>query len=255
MKTGERPAATITTPRAKVTLTKDQVIADYRLAVRSRAASEIGRREVLGGRAPFGIFGDGKEIANLGLAHAFRPGDWRSGYYRDQTFMLAVGLATFDQYFAQLYADADLAREPFSAGRQMSNHYATRTVDDAGQWRDLLVTGQVASDISPVAAHVPRAVGLAWASKLYRNTQGLRDMAAGFSRQQAVRALLPLTRQTLGNFERIGGPASWTGPASRGDLATIRKHLAALRRFPREYRAAYAALTRLSVAVLTIRLG
>src|SRR4029079_792118 len=139
-------------------------------------------REVLGGRAPFGIFGDGKEVANLGMAHAFRPGDWRSGYYRDQTFMLAVGLATFDQYFAQLYADADLAREPFSAGRQMSNHYATRTVDDAGQWRDLLVRGQVASDISPVAAHVPRAVGLAWASKLYRNTPGLRDMAAGFSR-------------------------------------------------------------------------
>src|SRR5438132_1532610 len=91
MKTGERPA-TITTPRAKVILTRDQVIADYRLAVRSRVASELGRREVLNGKAPFGIFGDGKEIANLGMAHAFRPGDWRSGYYRDQTFMLAVGL-------------------------------------------------------------------------------------------------------------------------------------------------------------------
>jgi pyruvate/2-oxoglutarate/acetoin dehydrogenase E1 component/TPP-dependent pyruvate/acetoin dehydrogenase alpha subunit len=182
MKTGESPAATITTPRAKVTLTKDQVIADYRLAVRSRAASEIGRREVLGGRAPFGIFGDGKEIANLGMAHAFRPGDWRSGYYRDQTFMLAVGLATLEQYFAQLYADADLAREPFSGGRQMSNHYATRTVDDEGHWRDLLATGQVASDISPVAAHVPRGVGLAWASRLYRNVPTLRDASAGFSR-------------------------------------------------------------------------
>ena len=182
MKTGERPAATITTPRAKITLTKDQVIADYRLAVRSRAASELGRREVLNGRAPFGIFGDGKEIANLGMAHAFRPGDWRSGYYRDQTFMLAVGLSTLDQYFAQLYADADISREPFSAGRQMSNHYATRTVDDQGRWRDLLVTGQTASDISPVAAHVPRAVGLAWASKLYRNMPGSREVAAGFSR-------------------------------------------------------------------------
>lgn len=182
MKTGERPAATITTPRAKVTLTKDQVIADYRLAVRSRAASEIGRREVLSGRAPFGIFGDGKELANLGMAHAFRPGDWRSGYYRDQTFMLAVGLATLDQCFAQLYADADLVREPFSAGRQMSNHYATRTVDASGHWRDLLLTGQSASDISPVAAHVPRSVGLAWASKLYRHTPGLRGVSAGFSR-------------------------------------------------------------------------
>jgi pyruvate/2-oxoglutarate/acetoin dehydrogenase E1 component/TPP-dependent pyruvate/acetoin dehydrogenase alpha subunit len=181
MKTGERPASTITTPRAKVTLTKDQVIADYRLAVRSRAASELGRREVLVGRAPFGIFGDGKEIANLGMAHAFRPGDWRSGYYRDQTFMLAVGLATLEQYFAQLYADADPIREPFSGGRQMSNHFATRTVDEHGHWRDLLVEGQSASDLSPVGSQMPRAVGLAWASKLYRNTPGLRDQARGFS--------------------------------------------------------------------------
>ncbi|MEK7861763.1 MAG: transketolase, partial [Chloroflexota bacterium] len=100
MKTGERPATAITTPRAKVTLTADQVIADYRLAVRSRAASELGRREVLVGRAPFGIFGDGKEIANLGLAHAFRPGDWRSGYYRDQTLHFALGLATLEHCFA-----------------------------------------------------------------------------------------------------------------------------------------------------------
>ncbi len=182
MKTGERPATTITTPRAKVTLTREQVISDYRLAVRSRAASELGRREVLIGRAPFGIFGDGKEIANLGMAHAFRPGDWRSGYYRDQTFMLAVGIATLEQYFAQLYADADLGREPFSGGRQMSNHYATRTVDERGHWRDLLSTGQTASDLSPVAAQMPRSVGLAWASKLYRTSPGLRAVAGGFSR-------------------------------------------------------------------------
>ena len=179
MRTGERPAAT--TPRARITLTADQVITDYRLAVRSRAASEIGRREVLNGRAPFGIFGDGKEVANLGMAHAFRPGDWRSGYYRDQTFMLAVGLADLDQYFAQLYADTDVAREPFSAGRQMSNHYATRTVDERGRWRDLLATGQVASDLSPVGAQMPRSVGLAWASKLYRMTPGLRAVSGGFS--------------------------------------------------------------------------
>ena len=181
MKTGERPA-TITTPRAKVALTTDQVIADYRLAVRSRAASEIGRREVLNGRAPFGIFGDGKEIANLGMAHAFRPGDWRSGYYRDQTFFFAVGLATLEQYVAQLYADPDVTRDPFSGGRQMSNHYATRTVDERGRWRDLLTAGQTASDISPVAAQMPRAVGIAWASKLYRNSPLLRGVASGFSR-------------------------------------------------------------------------
>ena len=182
MKTGERPATTITTPRAKVRLETDQVIADYRIAVRSRAASELGRREVLVGRAPFGIFGDGKEIANLGMARAFRPGDWRSGYYRDQTFMLAVGLATLEQCFAQLYADADLGREPFSAGRQMSNHYATRTVDERGAWRDLLLTGQTASDLSPVGAQMPRSVGLAWASKLYRGSPELKAVAGGFSR-------------------------------------------------------------------------
>ncbi len=182
MKTGERPAATITTPRAKVILETDQVIADYRIAVRSRVASELGRREVLVGRAPFGIFGDGKEIANLGMAHAFRPGDWRSGYYRDQTFMLAVGLATLEQCFAQLYADADLGREPFSAGRQMSNHFATRTVDEQGRWRDLLLTGQSASDLSPVGAQMPRSVGLAWASKLYRGSPALKAVTSGFSR-------------------------------------------------------------------------
>lgn len=182
MKTGERPATTITTPRAKVSLSAEQVIADYRIAVRSRAASELGRREVLVGRAPFGIFGDGKEVANLGLAHAFRPGDWRSGYYRDQTFHFAVGLATLEQYFAQLYADPDPEREPFSAGRQMSNHYATRTIDEQGRWRDLLQTGQTSSDISPVAGQMPRAVGLAWASKLYRDSSVLRDVSRGFSR-------------------------------------------------------------------------
>jgi pyruvate/2-oxoglutarate/acetoin dehydrogenase E1 component/TPP-dependent pyruvate/acetoin dehydrogenase alpha subunit len=180
VKTRSRPS--ITTPRAKLTLSAEQIIADYRLAVRSRAASELGRREVLAGRAPFGIFGDGKEVAQLAMAHVMRPGDWRSGYYRDQTVMLAVGVTTLDQYFAQLYADADVGREPFSGGRQMSNHYATRIVDAAGQWRDLLSTVQVASDLSPVAAHVPRSVGLAWASKLYRQSGVLRETARGFSR-------------------------------------------------------------------------
>src|SRR5438045_9180800 len=122
MKTGERPA-TITTPRAKVILTREQVIADYRLAVRSRAASEVGRREVLNGRAPFGIFGDGKEIANLGIAHSYRPGDWRSGYYHDQPCMLRAGLTMVDQYFAPMYAHSELQHVPFSAGPQRPNHH------------------------------------------------------------------------------------------------------------------------------------
>ncbi len=180
MKTRSRPS--ITTPRAKLTLSAEQIIADYRLAVRSRAASELGRREVLAGRAPFGIFGDGKEVAQLAMAHVMRPGDWRSGYYRDQTVMLAVGVTNLQQYFAQLYADADVTRDPFSGGRQMSNHYATRIVDEQGHWRDLLRAIQVASDFSPVAAHMPRSVGLAWASKLYRQSAVLSDAAKGFSR-------------------------------------------------------------------------
>jgi pyruvate/2-oxoglutarate/acetoin dehydrogenase E1 component/TPP-dependent pyruvate/acetoin dehydrogenase alpha subunit len=180
VKTRSRPS--ITTPRAKLTLSAEQIIADYRLAVRSRAASELGRREVLAGRAPFGIFGDGKEVAQLAMAHVMRPGDWRSGYYRDQTVMMAVGTTTLEQYFAQLYADADATRDPFSGGRQMSNHYATRIVDEQGHWRDLLAAVQSASDFSPVAAHMPRSVGLAWASKLYRDSAVLRDVAKGFSR-------------------------------------------------------------------------
>src|SRR6266540_1252044 len=182
MKTRPRQAATITTPEARVALTSEQVIADYHLAVRSRAASELGRREVLIGRAPFGIFGDGKEIAQLAMARAMRPGDWRSGYYRDQTVMLATSVATFEQYFAQLYADAEVTREPHSGGRQMSNHYGTRTIDEQGRWRDLLSSVQSGSDLSPVAAHMPRSVGLAWASKLYRELPALRDVSRGFSR-------------------------------------------------------------------------
>ncbi|HKC90475.1 MAG TPA: thiamine pyrophosphate-dependent dehydrogenase E1 component subunit alpha, partial [Candidatus Limnocylindria bacterium] len=182
MKAGTRPEIAVTTPNAKLRLTVAEVIADYRLAVRSRAASELSRREVLVGKAPFGISGEGKEIAQLAMAHAFRPGDWRSGYYRDQTFMFAVGLADLPQYFAQLYADPDVARDPNSAGRQMLSHFATRILDDQGRWKDLLSTGQSASDLSPVGAQMPRSVGLAWASKLYRESPSLRGVSRGFSR-------------------------------------------------------------------------
>src|SRR2546427_2853933 len=182
MKTGTRPDIAVTTPNAKLRISVEEVIADYRLPVRSRAASEPSRREVLVGNAPFGISGEGKEIAQLAMAKAFRPGDWRSGYYRDQTFMFAVGLADLSQYFAQLYADPDVVRDPNSAGRQMLSHFATRILDERGRWRNLLATGQSASDLSPVGAQMPRSVGLAWASKLYRSSPVLRDVARGFSR-------------------------------------------------------------------------
>src|SRR5213595_2355522 len=182
MKAGIRPDTGVTTPNAKLRVSADGVIADYRLAVRSRAASELSRREVLVGNAPFGISGEGKEIAQLAMARSFRPGDWRSGYYRDQTFMFAVGLADLAQYFAQLYADPDVVRDPNSAGRQMLSHFATRTLDDRGRFKDLLATGQSASELSPVGAQMPRAVGLAWASKLYRGSPALREVARGLSR-------------------------------------------------------------------------
>src|SRR5437667_8279163 len=182
MKTGTRPDIAVTTPKAKLRLSAQDVLADDRLAVRSRAASELSRREVLVGKAPFGISGEGKEIAQLGMAHAFRPGDWRSGYYRDQTFMFAVGQADLSQYFAQLYADPDVVRDPNSAGRQMLSHFATRTLDDRGRFKDLLATGQSASELSPVAAQMPRSVGLAWASRLYRESPAARSVARGFSR-------------------------------------------------------------------------
>ena len=166
MKTGTRPDIAVTTPNAKLRLSAQDVIADYRLAVRSRAASELSRREVLVGNAPFGISGEGKEVAQLGMAHAFRPGDWRSGYYRDQTFMFAVGLADLSQYFAQLYADPDVIRDPNSAGRQMLSHFATRILDERGRWKDLMRPA-VGLDLT-VGAH-GGSVGLAWAASLPRS--------------------------------------------------------------------------------------
>src|SRR5436305_8041315 len=111
---------------------RETVLADYRIAMESREASLLGRREVLTGKAKFGIFGDGKEIAQVAMAKFFQPGDWRSGYYRDQTFMFAIGLATTQQLFAQLYADPDAIHDPFSAGRQMNSHYATANTTDNG---------------------------------------------------------------------------------------------------------------------------
>lgn len=152
---------------------KYQVLQDYKIAITSREASLLGRKEVLTGKAKFGIFGDGKELAQIAMAKSFQPGDIRSGYYRDQTFMFATGLASVEQMFAQLYADPDVQNDPFSAGRQMVNHYATRNVDENGNWLDLANRKNVTSDMAPTASQMPRSVGLALASKSFRHVPQL----------------------------------------------------------------------------------
>jgi pyruvate/2-oxoglutarate/acetoin dehydrogenase E1 component/TPP-dependent pyruvate/acetoin dehydrogenase alpha subunit len=143
----------------------------------------IGRREVLTGKAKFGIFGDGKELAQVAWARFTRPGDWRAGYYRDQTWVFATGLGTVQQFFAQLYAHPDAAHDPFSAGRQMNAHFATWLLDEQGQWLDQTARPNIAADLSPTASQMPKLLGLAQASKLYRNLPELAQAAQGFSRQ------------------------------------------------------------------------
>jgi 2-oxoisovalerate dehydrogenase E1 component len=147
---------------------KLEVIADFRLACESREASLLGRREVLTGKAKFGIFGDGKELAQIALAKQFQDGDFRSGYYRDQTLMMAIDQLTLQQYFAGLYGHTNVKEEPLSAGRQMGGHYATRNLDENGEWKDLMAQKNSSSDISPTAGQMPRLLGLALASKVYR---------------------------------------------------------------------------------------
>ncbi|HZQ48780.1 MAG TPA: thiamine pyrophosphate-dependent enzyme [Candidatus Dormibacteraeota bacterium] len=166
----------------KLQLTPEKVISDYRLAFSSRRASVIGRAEVLRGNATFGIFGDGKEVANLAMARAFRPGDWRAGYYRDQTFMWATRMSSVREFFAQLYGDTNLDAEPASGGRQMGNHFATRFLEDNGEFRRTIEMANSSADVSNVAGWMPRLVGLAYASKLYRNNPQLKEVADGFSR-------------------------------------------------------------------------
>lgn len=150
---------------------RNAVIEDYRIAMISREVSLLGRREVLTGKAKFGIFGDGKEVAQIAMAKFFQPGDFRSGYYRDQTFMFATGLASVEQYFAQLYADPDVKNEPFSGGRQMNAHFSTRFVDENGNWLDLANRKNVSSDIAPTAGQMPRGLGLAFASRCFRSNR------------------------------------------------------------------------------------
>ena len=148
---------------------KEQILEDYRIAVTSRECSLLGRREVLTGKAKFGIFGDGKELPQLAMARAFRNGDFRSGYYRDQTFMMALDLLTPKSFFHGLYATTDLEKEPMSAGRQMGGHFGTHSLKEDGSWKDLTAQPNSSPDISPTAGQMPRLLGLAQASKIYRN--------------------------------------------------------------------------------------
>jgi 2-oxoisovalerate dehydrogenase E1 component len=154
-------------------LSKEEILKDYELACVSREASLIGRKEVFMGKAKFGIFGDGKEVAQLAMARCFQPGDIRSGYYRDQSFMLGIGTLNLEQYFAQLYAHTDVNADPASAGRMMNGHYGTRFLDENGQWKPMTSTKNSTSDISPTAAQMLKLVGLAYASKLYRQNPEL----------------------------------------------------------------------------------
>jgi len=158
-------------------LEKEEIIKDYRLAYQSRQASLIGRREVLSGKAKFGIFGDGKELANIAIARAFQKGDWRSGYYRDQTWMFMLGVMSIQEFFAQLYAHADVNHESNAGGRAMTSHFASRYINPDGSWKNQTELYNSAGDVSPTAAQMPRAVGLAYASVVYRGVEELKQFS------------------------------------------------------------------------------
>ena len=174
-------ATTSTSERLSFEEFKQEALDDYRMAVASREASLIGRREVLTGKAKFGIFGDGKELVQIAAAKCFMPGDVRSGYYRDQTLMFATGMSDIQKFFAQLYADPNLENEPSTSGRMMNGHYGTRWLDDNGDWKDLTAAPQSSSDISPTAGQMVRGLGLACASKMYRNVDELQQGFEKFS--------------------------------------------------------------------------
>jgi pyruvate/2-oxoglutarate/acetoin dehydrogenase E1 component/TPP-dependent pyruvate/acetoin dehydrogenase alpha subunit len=169
------------TETIRTQFTRESIIDDYRVAWRSRQASLIGRREVLTGKAKFGIFGDGKEVAQLAMARAFRKGDWRSGYYRDQTFIFAAGIGTLDEFFAQLYANADVEHDAWSGGRSMNCHFASRLLNSDGSFRSQTDSYNTSADVSPTGSQMPRLVGLAYASKVYREIEELKA-ATQFSR-------------------------------------------------------------------------
>ena len=166
-----------TTSKTEITFEdfKQEVLNDYKIATISRECSLLGRKEVLTGKAKFGIFGDGKEVPQLAMAKAFQNGDFRSGYYRDQTFMMAIGALSIQQFFAGLYGHSDLEHDPMSAGRQMGGHFTTHSIDENGNWKNLTQQKNSSADISPTAAQMPRLLGLAQASKIYRNVRGLEN--------------------------------------------------------------------------------
>ncbi len=154
---------------------KAEVLSDYKIAVISRECSLLGRKEVLTGKAKFGIFGDGKEVPQLAMAKAFKNGDFRSGYYRDQTFMMAIGELSPLQFFAGLYGHTSIEHDPMSAGRQMGGHFVTHSIDQNGNWKNLTKQKNSSADISPTAGQMPRLLGLAQASKIYRNISNIKD--------------------------------------------------------------------------------
>ena len=161
-----------------INLKKEEILADFHLANLSRNLSIIGRREVLSGKAKFGIFGDGKEIIQIAMAKQFRDGDWRSGYYRDQTWMMAMGLYDSIQFFHQLYGNTDREINPGSGGRVFNNHFSTPNINKDGTWRDLTKQKNSSSDISPTAGQMPRLLGLAYASKLFRQNKELHTFTS-----------------------------------------------------------------------------
>lgn len=181
-------------------LSTEQLIKDYRLGFRSRQASIIGRREVLTGKAKFGIFGDGKELIQLAIAHHFRPGDWRSGYYRDQTWMMALNLISLEQFFAQLYAHADTNFDPHSGGRNMNGHFASQLIDENGEWISQSDRYNSSADAAPTASQMPRTVGLAYASVLYKNIEELHQFDQFSHKGKEV------TWASIGNASTAEGP-------------------------------------------------
>ncbi len=178
---------------------KKEVINDYKIAVVSRECSLLGRREVLTGKAKFGIFGDGKEVPQLAMAKAFQNGDFRSGYYRDQTFMMAIGAMNIEQFFAGLYGHTDLNFDPMSAGRQMGGHFATHSLDENGNWKNLTQQKNSSADISPTAGQMPRLLGLAQASKIFRNEKGLETFT-NFSNKAFVKVFFIIWNSLASEF-------------------------------------------------------
>lgn len=185
--------------KLETSFSREEILADYRLVYRSRKVSLIGRREVMSGKAKFGIFGGGKELPQIAMAKAFRKGDFRSGYYRDQTFMFAIGALSVKEFFAQLYAHADVEADPASAGRTMNAHFATRSLNPDGSWKDLMDQFNSSPDVSPTGSQMPRLVGLAYASRLYREIEQLHEFTQ-FSQQGSEIAF-----GTIGNASTAEG--------------------------------------------------